>query len=74
MGELRIIDSTGDTKINFDPKNRDEVEAAEAQFDTLTEKGFTAYHVEKDGSKGKVMKKFDSKAGLIIMVPTLAGG
>jgi len=74
MGEMRILDGSGDTKVVFDPENEDEVEAAEAQFDSLIEKGFTAYSVKKDGSQGKIMKKFNPKAGKIIMIPQLEGG
>jgi len=74
MGELAIIDGTGDTKVLWDKNNEDEVEAAEEQFDTLIEKGFTAYSVKKDGEKGKKITKFDSDAGKIIMVPKLIGG
>lgn len=74
MGELRYLDNTGDQKVVWDIDNDDEVEAAEATFDTLTEKGFTAYKVKKDGTQGKKITKFDPKAGMVIMVPKLAGG
>lgn len=74
MTEMRWLSEEGDTKLIFDPDNKDEVEAAEQQFDDLIGKGFTAYEVEKDGSQGKKMKKFKSKAGRIILVPKLKGG
>ena len=74
MGQLRILDGSGDTKVIWDPKNDDEVEAAEEQFDTLIEKGFKAYSVKKDGTKGRLTKKFDPEAGKIIMVPSMQGG
>ncbi len=74
MGELAIIDNTGDTKVLWDPTNEDEVEAAEAQFDTLIDKGFTAYKVKKDGGKGQKITRFAPEAGKIIMVPKIVGG
>jgi len=74
MGEMRIISGEGDTKMLWDPANEDEVEAAEAQFDALIEKGFTAFKVKKDGEKGKKITKFDEDAGKIIMVPKIIGG
>jgi len=74
LTEMRWLDETGDMKIAFNPDNEDEVEAAETQFDDLVEKGYTAYAAEKDGSQGKKMKKFDPKAGRIILVPKLKGG
>jgi len=72
--EMRIMGTLGDTKVIWDTENEDEVEAAEDQFDALKEKGFKAYAVKKDGKPGKEIKKFDSEAGMIIMVPKIAGG
>lgn len=74
MGEMRCLDKTGDLKVMWDPKNEDETEAAEAQFDSLVDKGYKAFSVKKDGEKGKQISKFDSDAGKIIMVPALVGG
>ena len=74
MGELRILGKEGDTKVIWDPKNDDEVEAAEEQFDSLVDKGFLAFKVKKDGSKGTQIKEFDPKAGKIILVPKIVGG
>lgn len=90
MGEIRIITSmaqdevrklpphmrrSGDTKVIWDPKNDDEVEAAEAQFDVLIKKGFRAFKVDKEGKKkGGAIKTFDKKAGKLIMVPGIQGG
>lgn len=74
MGQLRWLSDEGDTKVIWDPKNNDEASAAEAQFDILIGKGFKAFSVEKDGGKGREIKKFDPKAGKIIMVPKIQGG
>lgn len=74
MGEMRIIASEGDQKVVWDKDNDDEVEAAEATFDSLLEKKFKAYSVAKDGTKSKEIKKFKSSLGAIIMVPAIAGG
>ena len=74
MGELRVMDLSGDTKVIWDPENEDEVEAAEAQFDTLMDKGFLAFEVGKNGRKGKKITKFDPEAGKIIMTPPIVGG
>jgi hypothetical protein len=74
MGELAILDNTGDTKVLWDTHNQDEIDAAEEQFDTLIDKGFTAYSVKKDGEKGRKITKFDPDAGKIIMVPRIVGG
>jgi len=74
MGELTWLSEEGDSKLIWDPANQDECDAAEDQFNTLIEKKFKAYEVKKDGSQGKEIKRFNSLAGRIIMVPPLAGG
>lgn len=74
MGELRIMGHEGDTKVIWDPENTDEVEAAEEQFDKLTDKGFLAFKVKKDGDKGRKITKFDPDTGKIIMAPPIVGG
>ena len=74
MGEMRVMGSTGDTKVMWDPQKDDEVKAAEAQFDILMGKKYKAYKVDKEGDKGSEITKFDPSAGKIIMAPPLAGG
>ena len=75
MGEMSILDGTGDTKVMWDPDNDDECEAAEAQFNTLKKKGYTAFEVGKKGKKSdERVDKFDPDLGKLIMVPAMRGG
>lgn len=74
MGEMRILSPSGDNRIQWDPKNTDESEVAEMSFDKLKSKGYQAFEVQKDGKKGKLIKKFKSTLGMIVMVPAIAGG
>lgn len=75
MGEMRILASNGDKKIQWNPQAEDEVEVAEMAFDKLVkEKGYKAFQVKKDGSKGKMVKKFKASLGMLIMIPVVAGG
>ena len=74
MGELRFLSKNGDTKVIWNPDNKDEVKAARNQFDELKDKKFKAFEVDKEGNKGKQIYRFNEKAGRIIMVPPLAGG
>lgn len=72
---LSITDGTGDTRIMWDPKNKDEVAAAKAAFDAAKDKGMLAYKVDDDGGRtGEVIREFDKKAGKIIMVRQPVGG
>jgi hypothetical protein len=73
--ELAILDQTGDTKVMWSKDNPDEVDAAEAQFKTLTRKGYTAYRATgKDGKKGEQIREFDPDAERIILVPPVQAG
>ena len=76
MGEMRVMhQDEGDSKHIWDPEAEEECDAMETLFDSLLDKGFTAYRVKKDGEKsGSKMVSFDSNAGKMIMVPKMAGG
>lgn len=74
MGELRVLDGTGDTKLIWDAENDAEVAAARKMYDDLIAKGHTAYSVKKTGKTGKKIDAFDPAAERIILVPRMAGG
>lgn len=75
MGELAVMDRTGDTKVVWDPDNEVEVANAKRTFDDLRKKGFLAYTVnERDASKGTHITEFDPEAGKIILSPPIIGG
>jgi len=72
---MEVMDTTGDSKHLWDPGNYKEVEAMKDLFKSLTKKGYIAYTVDKkDGTKGKLIKKFDPDAGRIILSPPVVGG
>lgn len=79
-GAFFLMDRTGDTKTIWDPSRPEEVEAAQVQFDALTnpEEGkqkYVAFKVEEDGEKSsEKMERFDPKAGKIIFAPLLVRG
>lgn len=74
MGELKVLDRTGDTRIMWDPERPAEVEVAKKAFDEAKKKGHVAYSVTKKGDKDEVIRDFDPSAGKIIMAPALRGG
>jgi len=74
MGEMAILGTEGDTKVIWDPENKDETGAAEDQFNSLIKKGFKAFQVKKDGKQGREIKTFNPEAGKVIMTPALVGG
>lgn len=74
MGEIRALCTDGDNKVIWDPSNEDEVEVAKMMFDKLKKKDYKAYNVDKKGEPSKEIKKFNPKAGKIIMTPPVGGG
>lgn len=75
MGEMAVLDRVkGDTKVIWDADRPEEVEAARAQFDTLTAKGYAAFRVTERGRKGEQIRQFDAAAEKIILAPQLVGG
>lgn len=75
MNTLHITDESGDTRIMWDPANRDEVRTAKAAFDEAKKRGMLAYAVTPGGEQsGEVIRDFDPARGKIIMVRQTAGG
>ena len=74
MGQIRALCTDGDNKVIWDPENEDETEVAKMMFDKLKKKDYKAYNVGKKGETGKEIKKFNPKAGKIIMTPPVGGG
>lgn len=74
MGEIAVMDRTGDTKTIWDSDNEAEVEVARETFNKLRKKGYLIYKVAKDGGQGKAMTEFDPKAEKMIAVPPVVGG
>lgn len=74
QGLLAVMNDTGDTKTIWDRNNADEVEAARAQFDFFKKKGYMAYKIVVEGTKGEIISKFDPSAERIIFAPPMGGG
>jgi len=75
QGSLQVMDAAaGDYKVIWDRDDRDLVDEARATFERLKKKGYIAYKVEGDGSKGEIIHEFDPDAEKLIMSPPLMGG
>jgi hypothetical protein len=74
MGQLRIMNGSGDTKLIWEADNAAEVENARRTFTDLKAKKFKAFSVKKDGESGKEITEFDPALEKIIMIPQIMGG
>lgn len=71
---MQTMDSTGDTKYEFDPDNEAELEMARATFNRMKKKGFAAFKLRKWKDRGERLDKFDPKVRRILFVPPMSGG
>lgn len=73
MAAQIVMDHTGDTRHEFDPKDAAAIAAAEARFKELTGLGFTAATRTGPG-KAELARSFDPTAPETIFFPRLQGG
>ena len=74
-GLMRILSTSGDDRITWDPRYQEEVEFARKQFNELLAKGYLAFQLnKKDKTKGVKITEFTPLAGEIIMTPPMRGG
>ncbi len=74
MGELATMDRTGDLKSFWDRTKPEEVAQARRTFDDMRAKGYLAFRLIGDGTKGEQIREFDPTAEKIIMSPAMQGG
>lgn len=73
MASQIVMDHTGDTRHEFDPKNTTAVDAAMARFAELTGQGYTAAKRTGPG-QAQLLRKFDPTADETVFIPRLMGG
>jgi hypothetical protein len=74
MGVQIIMDGSGDTRHEFDSSDQESVARAERRFQELTDKGFRAVALGRNGSDGEVLRSFDPKVERTLFIPQLRGG
>lgn len=67
MGEMTVLDQSGDITIEWDPDNSESVEKAKAEWDRLKADGYEFF--EPVESKGKRLTRFDKKKAKVIAAP-----
>lgn len=73
MKRLMVMDSTGDSRIEFDDTEATAParEEARALFERLTEKGARAFRTTENPGP---IKTFDEVQGDVLLVPRIVGG
>lgn len=74
MSELQVLDKTGDTRLQWNKKNSDEIAAAKKKFDEFKAKGYLSYSVDEAGKPAEVLHAFDPNEQRITLTPPLKGG
>jgi hypothetical protein len=80
-GTMHTLGRGGDVRVMWDSNVTAEVEAARAQFETLTKprsqggQGYLAYRAQgRAGDRGEQIRSFDPEAERIILVAPSVGG
>jgi hypothetical protein len=69
-----VMDQYGDTRHEFDPESVEDVLRAEERFRQLSNNGFRAVALGKDGEPGRLLRQFDVEAERALFIPRLQGG
>ena len=71
---LCVLDDSGDSRMQWNKNDPEQVAKARARFDELRKKGYLGYKVDKSGGIGEVLQAFDVNAERIIMHSQMVGG
>lgn len=75
MGEMRIMCSIGDKKVEWDPQDDKSINNARKKFKDYLKKGYKIYRTDSSGKKrGWFVKEFPPHAGILVLIPPLVGG
>lgn len=69
-GLMRILSQNGDDRIVWSRRVADEVREAYDKFRELIRKGYKAYAILSDGSRGHELHDFDPMVEELLLVPT----
>lgn len=71
---LIVMDSTGDSRHEFDPSNSVEVKAAMDEFHRLTGSGYFAASRGSQGGEATITRSFDPTQSETLLYPRYIGG
>lgn len=68
MGELRVLNRSGDVTIEWRPDDKESVEQAKEEWKGLKEAGYEFFEMA-EGGKGKRLTRFSKKHGKVLAAP-----
>jgi len=74
MGELSILDSTGDSKIDWNCNIPEEISKARDKFNELKKSDYTMFEIFSNGDQGKELKAFNPLTESVLAVPPTRKG
>lgn len=74
MSVMNVLDRTGDTRIEWDPRVPEEVSMARKAFDEAKAKKYLTYRLDSHGNQGELIREFDPHAERIVATPQTVGG
>jgi len=74
MGQMRVLDSSGDRQVKWELEDKASIEAAEETYKALQAAGFSFFTVEPGTDKGGRLKDFDSAQETVVAIPRVTGG
>jgi hypothetical protein len=69
-----VMDRNGDTRHEFDATDPEALARAEERFGELTDKGFRAVALGRNGKPGTLLRDFDPLVEQTLFIPQLQGG
>jgi hypothetical protein len=74
VGEMNIMDTSGHKQLTWTTDNSEEIAAAQATFDNLMGKGYTAFGSKTKAEAKHSIKEFDPTMEELVLVPRTVGG
>ena len=74
IGEMSVMDGSGRRQLQWKRDNPDEIAAAQAIFDHLLARGFSAFGAKTKAAPRQAINTFDPEAAEVVMVPRIVGG
>lgn len=74
IGEMSIMDASGHKELKWDMNKQEEIAEAEAVFERLVRKGYSAFGSRDEAEAKQALKTFDPTMKEMVMVPRMVGG